>query len=189
MKEQIIRLLKSTDRDGIDKLIQHMEDINFFVAPCSTQHHLCKSGGLAEHSFNVYRFGSDFYKNPIPVMNYEETFNSWIIVSLLHDLGKAAYHGKDNYTPNYLKSGAISDKKPYVTNSDRLYMPHEVVSLLIAKRYIGLTEEEEFAIMYHNGLYVPSGRDINGKERPLQILLHFADMWCSRFIEKGGNEE
>jgi 23S rRNA maturation-related 3'-5' exoribonuclease YhaM len=56
---------------------------------------------------------------------------------------------------------------------------------MIASKFIELTEEEEFAILYHNGMYVSSGRDIQGKERPLQQLLHFSDMWCSRFVEKG----
>lgn len=186
MKERIIELLKSTGRKGIHELTDYMDEIGFFDAPCSTRHHLCKPGGLAEHSLNVYQFGVDFFKNPVPIINYQGALTSWIIVSLLHDIGKAAYHGKDNYIPNYLASGKISDKKPYEINPDRLYIPHEVVSLLIVEQFINLTEEEEFAILYHNGMYAPSGRDISGKERPLQLLLHFADMWCSRFIEKEG---
>jgi 23S rRNA maturation-related 3'-5' exoribonuclease YhaM len=183
MKDKIIELLKSTERPGIDNLIQHMEEIGFFTAPCSGQYHLCKEGGLAEHSMNVYQFlTSTFYMNEY---TGAIDWNSLIITALLHDLGKASYHGKPNYIPNILSGGKVSTAKPYETNKDRLYIAHEIVSLQIASKYIELTDEEEFAILYHNGLYVSSGRDIQGKERPLQQLLHFADMWCSRFVEKG----
>lgn len=191
MKNAIIKLLVSTGRKGIDKLIEYMEHAGFFEAPCSTQHHLCKPGGTAEHSYNVYCCGlwlkDSLNYQCVERLKMSEKYipsDSWTIASLLHDLGKASYHDKPNYTPNYLKSGQISATKPYETNPDRLYIPHEIVSVMIAKQFIELTEEEEFAILYHNGLYTPMGRDISGKERPLQLLLHFADLWCSRVVEK-----
>jgi 23S rRNA maturation-related 3'-5' exoribonuclease YhaM len=190
MKEKIIELLRSTERPGIENLIQYMEESNFFTAPCSTQYHLCKEGGLAEHSLNVYEAMHDtaFGIGYLTLLAEKNTpdggnGNSVVIVSLLHDIGKSTYRGKANYIPNILKSGEVSKAKPYESNSDRLYIAHEIVSLQIINKYIELTEEEEFAILYHNGLYVSSGRDISGKERPLQLLLHFADMWCSRFVE------
>jgi 23S rRNA maturation-related 3'-5' exoribonuclease YhaM len=187
-KDKIIDLLRSTDRPGIDALLGHMQEIGFFEAPCSTQHHLSCEGGLAEHSLNVYNTMHEVESKVLSVGEYIPNYRSIIISGSLHDLGKAAYHGKDNYIHNILKSGSYSRGKPYVTNPDRLYISHEIVSLQIASKFIELTEEEEFAILYHNGLYVASGRDIQGKERPLQQLLHFADMWCSRFIEKGDSE-
>jgi 23S rRNA maturation-related 3'-5' exoribonuclease YhaM len=184
IKSQIIELLKSTDRPGIDTLIEHMEEIGYFTSPCSGGFHLCKEGGLAEHSLNVYNFMNEIWTGNKYRQNI--TQNEVIISALLHDLGKASYRNKPNYVPNILKSGKVSESKPFETNTDRLYIAHEIVSLQIASKYIELTEEEEFAILYHNGLYVASGRDINGKERPLQQLLHFSDMWCSRFVEKEG---
>jgi 23S rRNA maturation-related 3'-5' exoribonuclease YhaM len=181
MQDKIIELLRLTGRPGIENLINYMmNESDFFTAPCSTQYHLCKEGGLAEHSLNVYMWAME---NISLTRTIGDNHVSWLIVSLLHDIGKANYRGKPNYIPNILKSGEISKSKPYETNPDRLYIPHEVVSLQIISKYIELTEEEEFAILYHNGMYVSSGRDINGKERPLQLLLHFADLWCSRFVE------
>jgi 23S rRNA maturation-related 3'-5' exoribonuclease YhaM len=188
MKAKIIELLRSTERPGIENLIQYMEESDFFTAPCSTQYHLCKEGGLAEHGLNVYltmdAMGQGLADSAKQTPT-DEPFevNSQKIVALLHDIGKSTYRGKPNYIPNILKSGEVSKAKPYESNSDRLYIPHEIVSLQIISKYIELTEEEEFAILYHNGMYVSSGRDISGKERPLQLLLHFADMWCSRFVE------
>lgn len=184
MKNKIIDLLMSTERPGIVNLIDYMENkSDFFTAPCSGQYHLCREGGLAEHSLNVCNTMLEIADCDIINNQFNAEF-SIPIVATLHDLGKATYRGKSNYIPNILKSGKQSEDRPYASNSDRLYIPHEVVSILIATQFIDLTEEEEFAIMYHNGLYVSIGRDIQGKERPLQQLLHFADMWCSRFIEK-----
>ena len=188
MKERIIELLKSTERKGIENLIKHMDESDFFNAPCSTQFHNAFDGGLAAHSLNVH----DTMLEVLSGITFDKLQNmndgNIIIVSLLHDLGKANYRGKENYIPNFLKSGQLSATKPYITNSNRLPIPHETVSVIVASQFIELTEEEEFAILYHNGMYVPSGRDISGKERPLQQLLHFADMWCSRFIETKGDE-
>jgi 23S rRNA maturation-related 3'-5' exoribonuclease YhaM len=184
----IIELLKSTKRPGVDRLIDYMNDTGFFTAPCSSAHHLCKESGLAEHSLNVYRMMLNLYVDGTDINKHVGDISSVIIVAILHDLGKAGYRGKPNYVPNILKGGKQSEAKPYETNKDRLYVSHEIVSLIVAQQYIELTDEEEFAIMYHNGLYVASGRDINGKERPLQQLLHFCDMWCSRFVEKGKEE-
>jgi 23S rRNA maturation-related 3'-5' exoribonuclease YhaM len=186
MKNKIIELLRSTERPGIENLIKYMEESDFFTAPCSTQYHLCKEGGLAEHSLNVFYKMFDLaaaWGHIRPLEEDQPIHDNIVISALLHDIGKSTYRGKPNYMPNFLKSGEISKAKPYETNTDRLYISHEIVSLQIINKYIELTEEEEFAILYHNGMYVSSGRDINGKERPLQLLLHFADMWCSRFVE------
>lgn len=188
---EIINLLSSTNRPGMDNLIEHLRDNGFFTAPCSSMHHLCKEGGLAEHSLNVCKMMQNLFVNDTYINQFVEKdfYNSIIIVGLLHDLGKATHRGKPNYVPNILKNGEQSKAKPFETNKDRLYISHEIVSIVVASQFITLTEEEEFAIMYHNGLYVASGRDIQGKEMPLQQLLHFCDMWCSRFVETSKEEE
>lgn len=184
MRDKIIELLRSTGRDGIENLITYMEEAEFFTAPCSASHHLNKPGGLAEHSYNVYKLGIDRLYD---FLCEDVTTVNWTIVSLLHDLGKSTYRGRATYELNYLASGKVSEKKPYEVNKES-YFNHELKSILIAKQFIELTDDEEFAIYYHNGLYEMSGREIQGKERPLQLLLHFADMWCSRFIEAGEKE-
>lgn len=176
MKETIIKLLKSTEREGIDRLIKEMELSGFFEAPASGQYHYCFPGGLAKHSLNVYQTALRFASS---VQEIDE--KSLILVCLLHDLGKAGDYGKRNYIENYLKSGELSKAKPYTTNTDLAYVPHEVRSIAIAERYIELTEDEEHAIYYHNGKYTHIGYDL--KEKPLQMILHFADLWASRVLE------
>ena len=179
MKDRYFKELSNTKRDGVEDLLKCMEDGGFFTAPCSGQHHLAKDGGLLEHSLNVLYCTRQLNKawgEPVD----DETI---IIVSLLHDLGKMGDHGKANYVENILKSGKRSPVKPFVTNGNLTYLPHEVRSVMIAERYIKLTEEEETAILWHNGLYGTFKYDIQCKETPLYMILHFADMWCSRVVE------
>jgi 23S rRNA maturation-related 3'-5' exoribonuclease YhaM len=175
----------------MDKLIEWMEGNGFFDAPCSTQHHLCKEGGLAEHSLNVYDIASRLYM--VFPQYFEVPFDSVVIAALLHDIGKCGQFGKRYYVENYLskpdKEGnpVRSTAKPYITNAELLNVPHEVRSLSIVDRFIDLTEEEAHAIYYHNGKYTHIGYDL--KETPLQILIHTADMFASRLAETKAGEE
>ena len=54
VKEQIVNLLKKTQRNGMDKVIKYLEENDFFITPASTKYHGNYDGGLAEHSLNVY---------------------------------------------------------------------------------------------------------------------------------------
>lgn len=182
MKERFDVLYEHIAREGKEELSKMLNDIGYFEAPCSSQYHLAKAGGLLEHSVNVAELMLDLAPS-LGLDDREET-ESIVLTGLFHDIGKAEYYFKPNYVENILKSGKISETKPYVSNKDRLNIPHEVASIHILSECIDLTEEETFAILYHNGLYTPVGYNLKGNERPLQMLLHFADMWASRVIER-----
>lgn len=189
MKNIIKKLLLSTKREGIENLIKHMEEQGFFKAPCSTQYHLSKEGGLAEHSLNVLEVAEELRDD----LAFNLPRESVIICSLLHDIGKMGQYNKPNYVPNMLKGRATkantnpepyqSTTKPYISNPDLFNVPHEVRSIVIISKFIELTEEEQFAILYHNGMYGDLKYQLNGKETSLYMLLHFADMWASRVVE------
>ncbi|WP_088187571.1 hypothetical protein [Desulfosporosinus sp. FKA] len=74
-KEVILNLWGFVNRPGIDKLINFLNESDFFKAPCSTKHHLAEPGGLAEHSLHVYnllyekinRFGLDVPRDTITI--------------------------------------------------------------------------------------------------------------------------
>ena len=53
MKNEFIELLKSTQRNGVDSLIENLDKLGFFTAPASVGHHLNIPGGLFQHSMNV----------------------------------------------------------------------------------------------------------------------------------------
>lgn len=187
VKEIIIDFLRSTKRPYIDDLIEHMEEIGFFDAPASGGNHLHCPGGLAEHSLNVCHYALQLAESFLANESYEAMYESIIIASLLHDLGKCGDHGKKMYVDNVLKSGNVSEAKPYKRNPDLLSIDHATRSLMIANRFIDLTEDEEFAIRYHDGLYESANYDVKGNETPLYIIIHTADLWCSHIIEKGEN--
>lgn len=185
VKTIICDSLRDTERTGVHQLIEHMEQISFFESPASTSHHAAKAGGLAEHSLNVLeqaKLLNDAWGHPCHQ-------DSVVICALLHDLGKCGQFGKAEYVKNVLKSGKQSESKPYEKNKDLLPTDYEVRSIVIASRYIQLTEEEQYAILMHNGLYGPFKYEIQGNETKLYMLLHFADMWASRVIERGGSDE
>lgn len=172
-------LLISTGRSGIMELLDHMDQCGFYDAPCSSKYHLATPGGLAEHSYNVCEkalgiANALYCEGNLPV----EFYDSIVICSLLHDIGKAGQFGKSNYIPN-----EDPEKGAYKSNKDLLFVPHEIRSIAILSKFIELTEEEQFAILYHNGLYTDLGNAIKGKETPLYMILHFADMWASRVVE------
>lgn len=186
IKNRTEELLLSTGRHGIAGLLVEMDEMGFYTAPCSTQYHLAYSGGLAEHSLNVYELMDKLSS----ILHPEVDKSSVIICALLHDLGKAGQFGKPNYIINMLKGRGKnaepyqSPTKPYIGNPELLYIDHEVRSIQIAGRHINLTEDENWAILMHNGMYGNFKYQIQGKETPLYLLLHMADMWASRVTEK-----
>lgn len=185
-KETIEALLRSTGREGIENLLAYMEKSGFYTAPASTRHHGADEGGLAIHSINVFYAALDIATALNPLVT-QEMKDSITICALLHDLGKVGQFGQPLYIENILKKGR-SEAQPYKTNPDLLTLDHEIVSVIEIQKYITLTPDEQFAIALHNGLYTDIGRySLKGNERPLQMIIHFADLWASRVIE--GSEE
>ena len=194
VREEILNLLMVTKRPGMDKLCEKLDKIGFFTAPCSGSYHLAKEGGLAEHSLNVYKIMRADAALKMPYSYRNKNHDSIIICSLLHDVGKCGDYGKPNYVPNMIKDGRPtkadpvqkykqSESKPYETNKDLSPIDHEIRSVKIVSKYIDLTEDEELAILWHNGLYGNFKYQIQSHETPLYLLLHSADMWASRVTE------
>lgn len=175
--------LLSTKREGIEDLLQYMQDIGFLTSPASTQFHGAYEGALAEHSVNVLTYAEKLGVAWLGGAEYNKIHNSVVICAILHDLGKCGQFGKPLYIENVLKSGKTSDAKPYTTNPDLMTLPHEIVSVIEATKFIDLTEEEQRAIAWHNGLYGCFKYDIQGKETMLYMIIHFADLWVSRIVE------
>ena len=187
-KKYVMDSLLKTGREGMADLLDAMVDWGFFSAPCSGGNHLACEFGLVHHTRNVMEQAEKIGVALLGGAEYNKIQSSVVISAALHDLGKCGQFGKPNYVPNVLKSGKASDSKPYKTNPDLLYVAHEIRSVAMAQMYIDLSEEEQFAILYHKGLYGPLKYDLQGKETPLYMIIHWADMWASRVIEKGADE-
>ena len=183
-KKYVVDHLLSTKREGMEDLIDYMDQCGFFNAPCSSQFHLASEFGLVYHTRNVMITAENIGYALLGKEEYEKIRDSVIIAAGLHDLGKMGQFEKPLYVEKKLKDGSTG-KIPYEQNKELLPVDHEIRSIAIASMFIDLTEEEQFAILYHNGLYGTVGRyTLQGKETPLYMILHFADLWCSRVKEE-----
>ncbi len=180
MKDEIIQLLQSTNREGMDKLIEFLEKSDFFKAPASTKFHGDHEGGLAEHSFKVYEILKEkttFTKMNVP----EETI---IISALLHDICKTNFY-KIDYR-NAKNSLGVWEKVPYYTVEDTIPYGHGEKSVMMLTEYIKLTNEEKYAIRWHMGFSEP--KELYGTlgqaftKYPFALLLHEADLEATYFF-------
>lgn len=199
-KKYVVDRLMSTGREGMGDLVSYMDEVGFFEAPCSGGNHLCCKYGLVQHTRNVMMAAENIGYALLGKKDYEEIRPSVIIVSALHDLGKCGDFGKPLYVPNMIKNKKYkkstadteseyiqSDAKPYERNKNLTNVPHSFKSASIAWRFIDLTEDEEYAIMYHDGLYdreTGGMAIIPGHETPLYIIVHTADLWSARITEE-----
>lgn len=187
--EEIKECLLKTKRSGMEDLLMFMEDAGFFSAPASGGNHMHEVGGLAEHSLNVLHMAERMSVSLYGGKNISDEFrNSIVIAALLHDLGKVGDYDKQMYVPNILKSGKQSESKPWMRNKQLSNVPHAVRSIKLATLFIDLTEDEEWAILAHDGLYDFMKYEIMGHETELYMLIHFADLWSSKVLEKSESE-
>lgn len=182
-KQYVVDSLLSTNRPGMEDLIDYMTECGFFEAPCYSQFHLATKFGLVHHTRNVMETAERIGVALLGGAEYNEIQESVIIAAGLHDLGKMGQFEKPLYNIKLLKDGSVG-KIPYEQNKELLPVDHEIRSVAIASMFIDLTEEEQFAILYHNGLYGTVGRySLQSHETQLYLIVHTADLWCSRFVE------
>ena len=181
MKEKYIELLKSTNREGIDKLINFLEKTDFFTAPASTRFHGSYEGGLVEHSLKVYEILSNKGKSS----DFEFDENTLKIVALLHDICKLNFY-KVEYRNTKNKNGEW-EKVPYYTVDDTIPYGHGEKSVMMITEYMKLTSEEKYAIRWHMGytepkeLYNTIGAAY--KKYPLALLVFEADLEATYFFD------
>jgi hypothetical protein len=192
IKNQILNLWKQVDRPGVDKLIEFLETSDFFTAPCSTQYHLAKEGGLAWHSLNVYNCLLDkAVKYSGKVEEFPEVkMETVIICALGHDLCKANYYGTEKKWRKDAR-GQWESYEAYCVK-DQLPLGHGEKSVSILQDFIPLTDVEKLAIRWHMCAFdasihfnYPNGYAFREavKVHPLVTLLFTADYEASNIIE------
>jgi hypothetical protein len=186
-KTEIIGLLKSVDRENIPSLIEWIEKSDFFTAPASTRFHGSYSGGLAEHSLNVYDCLVDLLKTAT-FLKIRFDRESIIICGLLHDLCKTNFY-KESKRSKKDESGKWVEV-PYYEVDDKEPYGHGEKSVMLIEKFIKLTNEECYSIRWHMGGFdesVKGGSYSIGKsyeKYPLAVALHLADMMATYIIEK-----
>lgn len=172
-------------KEQFSNLINFMEnETAWLTAPASTKYHLCKEGGLLEHSVNVAETMLKIKSAIAPEIRDE----SCVIVALLHDLGKVGMPQNPQYLINEpsekQKKYGYKPDYPYRFNSGLTYLSVPVRSMYLALQHMRLTEEEVQAIVYHDGQYVEDNRSCATHEEPLTLLLQYADSWSGFVAEK-----
>jgi len=174
-------------REGADKLLTYLsENSDFFTAPASARFHSSYTGGLCQHSVNVYECLKSYMdrervKNTYGLEASDETI---AIVSLLHDLCKINTYKPS--TRNVKDASGVWHQVPTFSYDDKLPYGHGEKSVYIISGYMRLTREEAFAIRYHMGF---SGNEDKGNVGsafemfPLAFALSTADMEATYFME------
>lgn len=89
------------------------------------------------------------------------------------------------YRPNLLKSGNLSESKPYVVQDDFPY-GHGEKSVLLVSKHIELTNNEALLIRWHMGPFDAEWENYNEKVTlvcPAIYAFHNADQEASRYLD------
>ena len=168
MKEEFIKLLRETDREGMDKLIEFLENSDFFTAPASTRYHGNFETGLLQHSMKVYEILKEKVVDSDSVR----------IIALLHDICKTNFY-KTDYR-NAKNELGVWEKVPYYTTDDTIPYGHGEKSVMMISEFIKLTTEEKYAIRWHMGFTEPKENygyiGLAYKKYPIALLVHEADL-------------
>lgn len=181
MKEEFISLLRSTNREGIEEVIQFLEKSDFYKAPASTRFHGSFEGGLLEHSMKVYEILKHKVKNSLLDLNVSD--DTLIIIALLHDICKVNFY-KVDYR-NAKNERGEWEKVPYYTVDNTIPYGHGEKSVMMITEYMKLTVEEKYCIRWHMGFTEPKeayntlGQAF--KKFPLALILHEADLEATYF--------
>lgn len=189
MTEKIKRfeeLLLSTEREGIDKLLEFIRKSDFYKAPASTRFHSCHEGGLLEHSLNVYDCLAAKRNNSIWKSIFDEVpESSLIITALLHDLCKTYFYTLEMRNK---KEDGVWVQVPFYTVDDKIPYGHGEKSVMMIETYIKLTSQERYAIRWHMGWSEPkeSYNALGGaiKKYPFVWAIHEADNEATYLLEK-----
>lgn len=198
-KAEFINLLKSTGREGVDDLIEMLDDgkMRFFTAPASVNHHLNSDGGLLVHSLNTCKAGLKLREMVIsmkPELEPKLKKESVIIATLLHDICKS-----DIYQPAIKKrkgeDGLWREVGTYDVSFSNFPMGHgEKSAMLALMSGLEIYDDELLAIRWHmaawdlpmNSYELTRCLNTARDEHPLCSLVNLADGIAANLLEWGG---
>ncbi len=182
LKTKICQTLLDTRRSGMPQLIAAMEQCGYFDCPASSRSHMSCKGGLAQHSWYVLEQAQKlnvFFGSPCST-------DSVVITALLHDFGKCGQFGKPEYVENILSNGRQCGSRPFKKNKELMAVKHETRGIAELSKYIVLTEDEQNAILRHDGARGTESRGNEAKacDTPLYMIIYFANLWSKKMLEK-----
>ena len=198
-KEEFVELLRSTNREGVDDVIEELERLGFFTAPASAGHHLNTEGGLLLHSLNTCHAALAIWegmKALEPSLETEVKRESIIISTLLHDVCKSDIY-KRSVKKRKNALGQWEDTEGYKVTYKSFPMGHGEKSLVVVLLSgLELYDDEMLAIRWHMGAWgvnQNSFEDVRNfdtaqKLYPLVAIVHAADCMTANVMERTGAE-
>ncbi len=202
MNEKLVnefeRLLFSTKRPGIEKLVDYIRKTDFYTAPASTKYHGCHEGGLLEHSLNVYKClmakkNSETWREVFQNITDENI----IITALLHDLCKTNFYVVEMKNKKvYSETGTKMDSNgrydwvsvPGYSIEDKNPMGHGEKSVIMIMNFIKLVPNETYGILFHMGFTLPKEEwntlSAAIQKYPFVLAVHEADLEATYLLEK-----
>ena len=182
MKEEFIKLLRETNREGIEKVIDFLEKSDFFTAPASTRFHGSEEGGLLKHSLKVYEIlEKKVATSVLPIEVDEATIR---ITALLHDICKTNFYTVDYR--NAKNEMGVWEKVPFYKIEDTIPYGHGEKSVMMITEFMKLTNEEKYAIRWHMGYTEPKELyntiGVAYTKYPFALLMHEADLEATYFF-------
>ena len=179
-KERFISLCEGIHRDGMQALMNWLEESDFYTCPASKRHHCAHEGGLLAHSLHVY----DELKRLLgayPEIKVPE--ESVLIASLFHDLCKVNFYTTEKRNRKNA-NGNWESYDAYTINEKFCFGGHGSKSVFIVQHFIPLTPEEAVAINCHMSSWDGNQSVGNAFEQsPFAWLLHVADESATYIIE------
>ena len=169
-------------RNGLQELLEWLEETDFYEAPASTRFHLMCKGGLCQHSINVFnRLKNEyekegFFESKTPE-EITKAMESLAVVALFHDLCKVNFYSVSER--NVKNEYGEWIKVPYYAIDNRsILVGHGYKSARLVNKYMDITDEEYMAIVHHMGYSsddnISNISEIFNKSK-LTLLLHTAD--------------
>lgn len=159
-KDTIISLLRSTKREGMENVIEYLNNSCFFIVPSSIHRHHNWRGGLAQHCLGVCMIALELIN--------ELQKEGVIVAGLLHDICKARklYYDED---------GVIHHRHTHIHG-------HGYRSIKILEECgLELSAEERLAIRWHMGGHHAKNDEVEEvkKARNMKLwqVIHHADHW------------
>lgn len=194
-KERFCKLLRDTERENIDYVIEDLEAAGFFTAPASVRNHFNFEGGLVQHSLNVYDTAMAVRKSMIelrPELEERLPQPSVAIATLLHDVCKTDIYRKVQRARKN-EIGIYEKFDEYQVDYSDFPAGHGEKSVFMLLRSgLDLDDAELLAIRWHMGAWELAPQSIEQDRNyrtaqtfsPLVALVHTADTLSSALLEK-----
>lgn len=194
MRERFCQLLRQTNRENIDYVIEDLDTWGFFSAPASVRNHYNFAGGLLAHSLNVYDAAMAIRSSMISLRPELEKLlppDSVAIAALLHDVCKSSIY-KLVTRRRKTEIGTWEDVESYEVDYSDLPVGHGEKSVIMLLRSgLDLEDTEICAIRWHMAPYdlpmqsIEMDKNLRTAQRqsPLTTLIHVADSVAAQMLE------